>query len=493
MNLTISPIKTPAFQGRQEYKAIRNIPNIPCACCGQKVILPSAFAKLFQQVAKPLQMMLDKGFLDAWSKNAKVMELLKRWAAEEPKLSLDVITEKHPDKYAQLRTAVTETVKGFPQAEGMMENEVGRNISHLFNDIFSRSRSKLKGSAVVMKHMAKFKESLQGSKLETFEQLEIYARKYPRKSLNEILDIKEIYEFHTMKDLLQRAEMREKLNYHYDNIENILKKTKAFTEDEINELKQNADNLYSTERDSEARVQLTKDMYENALKSKNLEKLKFKIFDELSQVPKTFMTKDSFLAFAHNRHYSDAKIIESLLVPSMSSFEHIIPRSMGGADQAKNGIILCADCNEKRKTRPYSEFLKYHPQMPFNTNKQINFVADMILKEKLGGPFRYWPVQVSETLNEYTDGKIKPDVTKYCQKEYKKSAQRLEANQERYLNLKDKQSSEVMKKIKLQDEIKQVDKELEKVSSGIEKTRNVKKNESMLSLFLNDYIKKTEK
>ena len=50
-----------------------------------------------------------------------------------------------------------------------------------------------------------------------------------------------------------------------------------------------------------------------------------------------------------------------------------------------------------------------------------------------------------------------------------------------------------MKKIKLQDEIKQVDKELEKVSSGIEQTRNVKKNESMLSLFLNDYIKKTEK
>ena len=74
-----------------------------------------------------------------------------------------------------------------------------------------------------MKRFSGFKNILLGSKLETFEQLEIYARKYPRKTLEEIINLDEVYRFHQQKDWLQRASTREKMDYHFDNIFNFFR------------------------------------------------------------------------------------------------------------------------------------------------------------------------------------------------------------------------------------------------------------------------------
>ena len=119
-----------------------------------------------------------------------------------------------------------------------------------------------------MKRFAVFKPSLQGSKLETFEQLQIYAKKYPRKTLSEIIQMDEIRKFHATKDLLQRAQSREKLDYHFSNISDLLKKAKPEAEDYFYELKQQAIGIISDEKDAKAKIPLIKNMYKKALRER---------------------------------------------------------------------------------------------------------------------------------------------------------------------------------------------------------------------------------
>ncbi len=58
--------------------------------------------------------------------------------------------------------------------------------------------------------------------------------------------------------------------------------------------------------------------------------------------------------------------------------------------------------------------------MPKNIQKQINFITRLILKGKLDGAFRFWPMTISKTLFDYTDGAVNLDITKYCEKGWNK-------------------------------------------------------------------------
>ena len=156
MNLTISPVKTPTFQASQKFKAIRNIPDIPCACCGHKVILPAAYSKAFQQLSKPLIKLMDKGFLSTWTKAPEIYEMLTKWAKEEPEANLDGMLIDHQDRYLILRNAITENLKSNPEKACLTESEIGHETSSLLNDLCSRSRAELKSAPAVMKTLAKF-------------------------------------------------------------------------------------------------------------------------------------------------------------------------------------------------------------------------------------------------------------------------------------------------------------------------------------------------
>lgn len=489
MNLTITPIPQQTFKGNLKYKAIRNIPNVPCACCGQRTILNGSIKSAYKSLAKPLSLMLAKGVLRSWEKVPFIWNLLNTWAIENPKSSLDRMVYDDPEKFGILRGAVEDNVKSNPANANLDENEISRTTSRLFDDIYSRSRAELRGSAAVMKRLRAFKDCLKATKREIFEQFEIYSRKYPRKTLSEIINMEEIYKFHAAKDILQRAETREKLDYHFDNIAKILKKSKAFSDDEIAELKESSIRFIANMRDEDARIPAIKDLYKKALESHNQEKLKFKIFDELKQIPTTFITKDSFLAYAHNHHYTDSNIIDSLLTPSISSFEHIIPRSQDGENKTTNGIVLCTECNTRRKTRPYTEFIQYHPRMPYNTQKQIDFVSQLILKGKIDGPLRFWPIKVAQTLTEYTGGAIAPDVTEYALKELHKSQERILENNRAVHDLKNEQIEKFRKRADLQDEIDSIDSDLAKIHEQFRVTRSIDNYESALSTSIRRYLK----
>ena len=118
-----------------------------------------------------------------------------------------------------------------------------------------------------------------------------------------------------------------------------------------------------------------------------------------------------------------------------------------------NGIVLCKDCNWKRSNFPYSEYVKYHPEMKKNAQRQINQICNFILNGKLPDIYRYYPIEIAEALEQYSEGTLQLDVNKYIQKAMKKARARVDANKIQILEIYNT-SNEEKKKIKaLQNEI----------------------------------------
>lgn len=479
------------FKGGK-YQEIKFLPKLSCACCGKKMISSKDYYKAFSVIAKPLSKIINGKAFSYWAKQPSIWAILQDFAAKYPKFSLDKIMSDKENRVIlkkALKSMAYEN-EAVLQCNNDIEKEkmVDKIILDDYGDILNRSRSVLKGSSVVMKRMTPFKKCLDGEKLATFEQLEIYAQKYPRKTLSEIINMDEIYKFHKTKDLLQRAETREKLDFHFNNIEKLIKKVDPESEDMIFDLKKEVESLFDICGDVSRRIYEAKQIYKQALakyKDKNLEK---KVMAEIEQLPTTFITKDSFLVYAKNHNYGDARIISSLLVPSEVSFEHILPKRHQGKDFSGNGIVLCRDCNRKRGATPYEEFVQYHPRMPYYTQKQVRMIANYILEGRMPDDFRLWPIQVAKTLNENSNGIINPDVSNYVRKALQKSNEKLEMNTNIMQDIKNERNEKFTIIEELQKKIEEINDNivnLEEQEKNIQKQNN---SEQHLNKTLSDYL-----
>ncbi len=476
-----------SFQGAQKYKAIRHLPNMTCACCGEKVINGDAMQRAYASVTKPLSSIIKKGFFKVWEKHTGVWAVLMDLSQKFPKKSLDKIVLEDADSFMALKQAVAENVIAMDTEKGI-DNPYGQSIkiNDLYYDILKRSRANLMGASTVMKRFSAFKHCLKGTRLETFEQLQIYAKKYPRKTLSEIIRMDEIYKFHCAKDVLQRAQTREKMDYHFSNILDLIKKSAPEAVEFFAEVKEKAVDIIASEKDSAAKIPLIKSLYSEALQEKGCEKLKEKVFSEVEKLPTTFITTDSFLVYAVNHDYTDSAIVASLLRPSQSSFEHIIPRSAKGKDSPNNGLVMCVECNSSRSSREYKEFLQYHPKMPYNTQKQIDYISRLILEDRIDGDdMRLWPIRVAKTLREYTGGLIDIDLRQYSKKALKKSQKNQEIRAEKLRLAKQQRDIKIKEKLDLERQLRQLKDELNEVSSEVDSL----KNENAIETYIQNHFK----
>lgn len=488
MKLSITPANnqplSPAFKSvkpKVKYFDIKNIPNVPCACCGKKVIVPAVIDKIYTSVSRPLASVLnDKtGSLNCWKKTEAMWNILQKLAQENPKKSFEKIIKD--DKNRKLVSAAISIIVANDLKEGRGVNFETSKLS-LFKDIVYKSRNKLRSSSVVMKKFAPLKSYLDGAKLQTFEQLEIYSRKYPRKSLTEIINIPEVYEFHRTKDLLQRAETKERIDFRFDNIKNMVKKVNPDAAEYFDSLKDEALEIFSTCTDTNMRMLKIKNLYHNALKNHNCEKLTKKVNNEIDKMPTTYISMDSFFVYARNNDYNDTNILSSIFGPVTSSFEHVVPRSKEGADDMSNGLVLHQTCNKARGNISYEEFFEYHPEMPKNILKQVNFIAKKILKGELGEEFRFYPTKISKTLFRYTNGIVNINLTKYCEKGLDLIEKRIQERNQMLEQLgkeaeaKKEQQIELQKKIAvLESEINGIDKTAEKLNQQNSSEKPLKK------------------
>ena len=281
--LTINPVKTNNninFQGKTRIRAIKYIPNITCACCGKKLILPDNLAKAWKSISKPISFIMKKGLLDKWTKRSdSIAAILNKFVQTEPDKPLEKILDNQ-ENYHEFKNALLDYVKSrHPDSDADTNDEY---VNRVLDSIRKNSREILKGASPVMKRLAVFKKNLHGLKRDIFEQFQIYAEKYPRKTLSEIVNMDEIYKFHSAKNFLQRAETRERLDYHFGNIKKMIVKQKPELADFADDLKEKALKIYAAEADPKIKFHKMKELYMEALESNNLAKLKFKAADELA-------------------------------------------------------------------------------------------------------------------------------------------------------------------------------------------------------------------
>lgn len=476
MNLTINQTSNkPIFQ--KKYKPnfvvaeLKNVKNTPCACCGNKIITTEQISKAFANITRPLKQIIDRGLMERWLDEPKIKKLFEDFIREYPKTSFDKIIES-PDNYKRFSSVV---------------DYDSEHKGHAMRNIITRSRQELKGSGTVMKRLSVLKPYLKGTKLEVFEQLEIYSRKYPRKRLAEILDIEEIAKFHSTKDLLQRAATKEKRDFYFDNISILLKKH-SISDEQIECLKDQALEYFAAERYPSYKVFMIKKMYSEFCEQNNCKNITSKIFDEVDKMPTTFITVDSFLTYAHNRNFTDVQIVYSLLNPYEGSFEHIVPRSEQENDSIFNGIVLCRRCNQRRSSIPYVDFIQYHPQMPYNTQKQVDFFSNLIVNGELPEMYKNWPIKIARNLFEYTDGKINLDVTGYCKKMSNKAAKRIAQRDSAIEKMNEEKREKISRKKELLKELRDIDTSVSVMTNGMKLLQKENGIDSRIIGVSDDYI-----
>lgn len=416
----------PYFGRADRLKEIKRVPGITCALCGKKVIMEEAYEKAFQLTTKSLQNNLKKGCLDRWKEKSLIWEILNVYAKLHPKDSLDKIVQRD-EEFLILKRAVVKDVLDRTHTDGADEAS-RKEILDLYRRIIQDSRGELRSANVVLRRFAKFKEYLQGIKLNVFKQLEIYAQQNPRKRLEEIINMPEVAEYHGRRQKLNKKQINMERNFHFNNIESMVKKANPDALEDISKAKEEALKLFYSEFDKEAKIYKIKKIYSEILEKYGCQKLQKKVFKEIEQLPTTYVSLDGFFSNAQAKKYNDFSIINSIIGPFLSSYEHIIARSKGGPDALENGVVLHSVCNRGRGNEPYIEVLEYHPELNKNSKKQIRLMSNRLLKGTVSDDLRYWPLKVSDTLRKVTNNKVNPDVTEYCRKRLKAIVDKLHSD-----------------------------------------------------------------
>ncbi|MBE7709225.1 MAG: hypothetical protein E7Z93_02120 [Cyanobacteria bacterium SIG32] len=441
--------KTPSFKKADFFVPIKQINGMVCGCCGKKVLSVDTLVKAQTPLGKPLGYIIEKGGMDFVKKRfPAIWDILESFAQKYPKNNLDEIVEIS-ENYSRLKYSVAEEVGLLEIKDESKERiDADRRIGRFFYDMIDHGRAIMKGSSTVMKAMLPLKPFLTGTKKEVFEQFEIYARKYPKKRLSEIVKLDEVRKFHEAKNILQRAATREKMDYHFDNIRLMVKKKNPAAVEQFDELKRTVIEMFRTEKDPAARLSVAKDMYSEALSTNKCEKLIPAVMQELEQLPETFVTLDSFFASAAIHKANDSVLLSLLFSPILATEEHVVAVSQNGTDRVENKIVLCRECNAFRYSKPYSQFIAYHPDMPENLQKQIDLVVEEHIKGNLPENLRFYPVKIAKTLKDSSKGKINLNIDKYCEYEIAKSVPLLKKYREEIKELREKRDKKIAYTVK---------------------------------------------
>lgn len=404
MNLTINPYSTNTssknnntnFKATEYYNTLKHLKGIPCACCGKKVVHPEAMTNAWAKITKPLMEMLEKGRMNAWQKTPQVWEKLKLYAQFNPNMSLDAML-RDKGAYLEMKTLVVDIFKPKDLKEDTQEcREADKVVNNLFASMLNHSRFDLKPSAEVMEVLEPFKECLKGPRADVFKQFQIYAQKYPDKTLSEIVQMDEVFKFHQAKSILQLNAFREEREYHFNRIS---KHLKGYNEEYFEKVKEFSLEQYDTEPDTIARRENIKELYKFALNQYGAEeKLIEKVLAEIDEMPMEFQTADSFFVRAKLHNFRDINIVNGFFTKALGTYEHVIPASKDGKNSIYNGIMLCRSCNENRASKSYTKYVKLHPEMKENMKRQMKFVTNALESGELDSIFEFYPVMMDSIL-----------------------------------------------------------------------------------------------
>lgn len=511
MNLTINPYNNsqknnkPNFKALEIYASLKHLPDTPCACCGKKVIHPEALTVAWAKITKPLMSMIKEGKMNSWQQTPEIWEKLRCYAEINPRMSLDRML-RDKNAFMEMKVLFSELFKPKGLVDQTPEcKEADKLVNNLFASMLNHSRRDLKKAGYVMETLEPFKECLKGARADIFKQFQIYAQKYPEKTLSEIVQMDEIFKFHQAKSLLQLNAFREEREYHFNRIAKILE---GYNEEYFAKVKEFSIEQYETEIDVVARREKIKTLYKFALEQYEAdEKTVERVMAEIDEMPMEFHSADTFFVRAKLHNFNDINIVNAFFTKALCTYEHIIPVSQDGKNSIYNGIVLCRSCNENRASKPYDKFVELHPEMKENIKKQMKHVTDSLESGELESLFEFYPVMMDPFLKEQSK---ELDITEislpYAKKRLEKAfgekefietnLKKLKANKDKYikkqLELINSKNEGKITPEKLQVELDKIKDTLSIVNNAIEDFEKKSNRNADVIRVMSRYIEKHE-
>jgi len=246
---------------------------------------------------------------------------------------------------------------------------------------------------------------------ETAEFIDIlfnYTKKYPKRSLTEILTDKKLYAHHDNLRLNQAKEYKISLKKHSFKM---FKTIKNLPNEEIEKLENLNETAYKIAEhksiSDKLRYYLIRYVYEDFLKNISDKKTKKSLEKQINLMPLAHASGDYiFCKAAKIKKINDKNIIKFINNPIRNTFEHVDLKSQGGSNDVSNGIYMCGYCNHERNNIPYPFLMKIFPDFIKNTHNQIIRLGTFIKKGTLIG-YDTYPQNIKNTIKKVSGKDVK--------------------------------------------------------------------------------------
>ena len=382
--ITPLPFDTVSFGSKKHsctVKDARELEDLPCACCGHIMTKNSSVnrflnEKIYFPAYQSLMLMQKEGFV-LYEQPKEIINAFEFLYAVSQKYKKQTVPE----------LLSMEQVKNYRKRLSLTENLA-------FDEICEQSKLIAHNSSYMIKAITSLNPDFQPIERIVFNELKALSKIYPEETFYEILNRPEVKEKY-LKNLKQK---QMKILHNIDELKEDLPRRYQFAIDDcINK----AEEIFTNEQDViiHKRKRVI-EMFELALDRIKTNKTAKKIIEEINELPNSQTDVDAFMIKSSQK--TSNSLAETLVTRTRSTREHVIPKHRvghNGENTIHNYIYLCSKCNVKRKTTEYSKFVEEHPEMPQNTQRQVETMIRYINKGVLIG-YDDWPAKIKVTLNE---------------------------------------------------------------------------------------------
>lgn len=366
------------------FEALQNVEGIICACCGVNTVHVSV---------------LDEAFNFTMKRENSAKAALKELGGMKGQMHA-----KEKKLYSELRI-LNQIQPG--QTFNKLLSQLNYRKSNLIEKVRYKKPTEAQNKAI-MKVLYKYQDCMPDVEKGVFRKVVALQKRYPERSLKDLLK-------------LMRPENLKILEREQDKVLSAIEEiSQALSPESSISLKQFVNNQRRIIIDKKAEDPFSRKIFISELYKVT------KSFTEREEVKKLLQLADNLPASSDNESafivkYSgeivrkvDGKVTVTRREPKeiAKSFfakrtkDHFVATAEGGADNQSNWIYMCGGCNsEKSKEEPY-KWVKEHPEMIKNSQKQIDYLIDLANAEKVKKLSSYISViaqtYASKTRNQQT-------------------------------------------------------------------------------------------
>ena len=430
------------------YTDIRDIPHLKCGCCGDDTFTSDGIKKFLDTFAADSRSVLKNRVLDRF-RDTEAFKFIQALSDEQPKKTVREILNSGEGQ---------EKIRALDPRMQLAIMQIG-----IYTDGISVTAPK------VIKKLQKYYSNFGRDLQEIFHLMEFYSIKYADKTFAEIFREPDVANYHAkVFELTANDASARKIN--------IFKQLR-----DLSSTLSVKDKKLLQKTNTDAMVILNNGLYQSHINKALIEDMYAKFADECSDktagakimeiiqdLPFQTSSPDRFITSCVRERKSDMSIIEMFVREMQATYEHFKAKSMGGQDEQDNIIVLCKKCNNERSNLPYPFFLRFHPEMKINLQKQIDKIMTFIMHGRLKDYDNY-PIGIRDNVKSNTDNEIILNINKYLKFREEKAEKSLESS--KALLARDEALYQ-----EAQQRIREIDAQLETLMSELRVLKKQKRN-----------------